>query len=85
VPRLACSMNSLLSRKVGGAMVKFTGLSGEPAAPAPTVGSAISGQHVARANIQQAAPDYSLCHWTVRCAKGVVATKVGFTRKGRKL
>jgi hypothetical protein len=34
-----------------------TGLSGEPTAPAPTVGSAISGRRVARANGHQAAPD----------------------------
>jgi hypothetical protein len=33
------------------------GLSGEPSVPAPTVGSAISGRHVGRANGHQAAPD----------------------------
>jgi hypothetical protein len=42
--------------------LKFTGLSGEPTAPAPTVGSAISGRRVAWANGQ-------LAHRTVRCAK----------------
>jgi hypothetical protein len=41
--------------------LKFTGLSGEPTAPAPTVGNAISGQRVARANGHQAAPDCPVC------------------------
>jgi hypothetical protein len=38
--------------------LKFTGLSGEPTAPAPTVGSTISRRRVARANGHQVAPDY---------------------------
>jgi hypothetical protein len=41
--------------------LKFTGLSGEPTAPAPTVDSTISGQRVARANGHQAAPDCPMC------------------------
>jgi hypothetical protein len=49
--------NSLLSGIAKDTLAKIhwtvrwcTGLSGEPAALAPTVGSAISGRHVARAN-----------------------------------
>jgi hypothetical protein len=38
-----------------------TGLSGEPTAPAPTVGSAISGRRVAKANGHQVAPDCPVC------------------------
>jgi hypothetical protein len=38
-----------------------TGLSSEPATPAPTVGNAISGQRVARTNGHQAAPDCPVC------------------------
>jgi hypothetical protein len=38
-----------------------TRLSSEPTAPAPTVGSAISGRRVARANGHQAAPDCLVC------------------------
>jgi hypothetical protein len=41
--------------------LKFTGLSGEPTAPTPMVGGAISGRRVAWANGQ-------LEHQTVRCA-----------------
>jgi hypothetical protein len=41
--------------------LKFTRFSGEPTAPAPTVGSAISGRRVARANGHQAAPDCPVC------------------------
>jgi hypothetical protein len=61
-----------------------TGLSGEPAAPVPTVGSAISERRVARANGHKAAPNCPVCHRTVRCAKGVMAAMVGFARKGRR-
>jgi hypothetical protein len=60
-----------------------TGLSGEPAAPAPMVGSAISGRRVAHANGHQAASDCLVCHRTVRCAKGAVAATIGFARKGK--
>jgi hypothetical protein len=59
-------------------------LSGEPAAPAPTVDSSISERRVARANGHQAVPDCPLCHRTVQCAKGGVATTVGFARKGKR-
>jgi hypothetical protein len=59
---------SLLSGIGEGAVAKnhrtarwCTGLAGEPSAPAPTVGSAINGQHVGRANGHQAAPDCSVC------------------------
>jgi hypothetical protein len=38
-----------------------TGLSGEPKAPAPTVGNAISGRRVARANGQLVTPDCLVC------------------------
>jgi hypothetical protein len=91
VPRLAHATNSLLSRKVGGVAAIIhrtvwcaTGLSGEPAAPEPTIGSTISGRRVACANGHQATPDYPVCHQTVRCAKGAMAVMVGFARKGRR-
>jgi hypothetical protein len=61
-----------------------TGLSGEPAAPTLTVGSAINDRCVDFANGHQAAPDCLVCHRTVRCATSVVAAMVGFARKGRK-
>jgi hypothetical protein len=35
-------------------------------------------------NGHQAAPDYPVCHWIVRCATSIVAATVGFARKGRK-
>jgi hypothetical protein len=47
---------------LGTLRLKFTELSGEPAAPAPTVGSAISGRRVASANGHQAALDCPMCH-----------------------
>jgi hypothetical protein len=47
--------------------LKFTGLSGKPAAPVPTVGSAISGRHVARDNGHQAAPDCPVCQGDHGC------------------
>jgi hypothetical protein len=55
-----------------------TGLSGEPTAASATVGRAIRGQRVARANSQQGAPDCPVCtgqctncreYATVVCAK----------------
>jgi hypothetical protein len=58
--------------KLGTLRLKFTRLSGEPVAPAPTVGSAISGRRTRP-------------HRTVQCAKGVVAATVSFARKGRRL
>jgi hypothetical protein len=58
-------------------------LSGMAVAPTPTVGSTISGRRVDFANSHQAAPDSLVCHWTVRCAKGVVAATVGFAIKGK--
>jgi hypothetical protein len=53
-----------------------TGLSGESEPPEPTVGSVISGRHVAWANDQWA-------HQTV-CAKRSESATVGFARKGRR-
>jgi hypothetical protein len=50
-----------LEKKLRALWLKITGLSGEPSAPAPTVGSAISGRHMGRANGHQAAPDYPVC------------------------
>jgi hypothetical protein len=41
--------------------LKFTGLSCEPTVPAPTIGSAVSGRRVARANGHLVAPDCSVC------------------------
>jgi hypothetical protein len=77
--RTHCSRKNL-----GTLWLKFTGLSDELAAPAPTVSSAISGRRVASANGHQAAPNCPVCHRTIRCAKGAVATTVGFARKGRR-
>jgi hypothetical protein len=61
-----------------------TGLSGVAAAPTPTVGRAINGQHVDLTNGHQVAPDCLVCHRTVRCATGAMATTIGFARKGKK-
>jgi hypothetical protein len=55
-----------------------TGLSGEPTAPTPTVGSAISGRRVAWANGNLVAPD------NVRCTKGIEGSTVGLARKARR-
>jgi hypothetical protein len=41
--------------------LKFTGLSGEPTAPAPTFGSAINGRRVSRANCHWDTPDCPVC------------------------
>jgi hypothetical protein len=61
VPRMA-QRRTRCSRESSRALrLKFTGLSGEPTAPAPTVGSAINGRRVARANGHYAAPDYPVC------------------------
>jgi hypothetical protein len=61
VPRLA-QRKTRCSREAPRALrLKFTGLSGEPIAPTTTVGSAINGLHVARANGHQAAPDCPVC------------------------
>jgi hypothetical protein len=46
------------------------GLSGVEATPTPTFGHAISERHVDFTNGHQVAPDYSVCHRTVRCATG---------------
>jgi hypothetical protein len=77
------TMNSLLLGIAEGDAAKIhrtvrwcTRLSGEPTAPAPTVGTAINGRRVARANGHKAAPD------NVRCAKGTVLN--GRLRQGRK-
>jgi hypothetical protein len=61
-----------------------TGLSGELAAPTPTVDHAISGRHMDFTNDQKVTPDCLVCHRTVWCAMRVVAATVGFARKGRK-
>jgi hypothetical protein len=66
-----------LRKKPRALRLKITGLSGEPTALARTVGSAISGRHVARANGHQAAPDI------VRCDKGTEGSTIGFARKGK--
>jgi hypothetical protein len=58
VARLA---NSPLSGIDGVLWLKFTGLSGEPTAPVPTVGSAISGRRVVQANGHLASPDCPVC------------------------
>jgi hypothetical protein len=48
------------------------------------VGRAISGRHVDFTNGHQAAPDCTVHHQTVRCAKGPVAATVVFAKQGRK-
>jgi hypothetical protein len=55
-----------------------TGLSGEPAALAPMVGSAINAQ---LANDVWPELTVTRSHWTIRCAKGAMAAMVGFARK----
>jgi hypothetical protein len=54
-----------------------TGLSGEPTVDCATVGRAIRGRRVARANSRQG-------HQTVRCANCYESTTVGCDRKGRR-
>jgi hypothetical protein len=71
------SSNIALRKKPRAMRLKITGLSGEPTALAPTVGSAISGRHMARANGHQAALD------SVRCDKGTEGSTIGFARKGK--
>jgi hypothetical protein len=44
-----------------------TGLSGEPTVASTTVGRAIRGRRVARANGRQGAPDCPVCHLARRC------------------
>jgi hypothetical protein len=44
-----------------GVRLKFTGLSGEPTVPAPTVVRAISARHVARSNGRMGTPDCPMC------------------------
>jgi hypothetical protein len=83
--------NSLLSGINEGVVAKIhrtvwcrTGLSGEPIAPTPTVGSTINGRHVTEPTVTRphrtvwCAPD------SVRCAKGTEGSTVGFARKGNK-
>jgi hypothetical protein len=74
VLRLARSTNSLLLGKVGGSRgynspdyPVCTGLSGESAAPAPTIGSAISRRLVSHANGHQVAPDCLVYQWGRGC------------------
>jgi hypothetical protein len=55
--------------------LKITRLSGEPSAPAPTVGCAISGRHVAEPTVTR----------PVWCAKGTKGLTVGFARKEKEL
>jgi hypothetical protein len=59
-----------------------TGLSGELTAPTPTVGSAICGRHVARANGHQVAM-FRCAPDSVRCAKWTKGSTVVFARKGK--
>jgi hypothetical protein len=61
VPRLAQRRSRCSWESQRTTWLKFTGLSGELTAPAPTVGSAISGRRVARANGHLAAPDCPVC------------------------
>jgi hypothetical protein len=49
-PVWSCDELLALGKKPKALRLKITGLSGVPSSPAPTVGSAISGRHVARAN-----------------------------------
>jgi hypothetical protein len=58
--------------------LKFTALSGEPTASAPTVVRAISARHVARSNGRLGAPD------SVRCANRPRGATVGCARYGRR-
>jgi hypothetical protein len=44
-----------------------TGLSGEPTVASATVGRAICGRHMARANGRQGAPDCPVCQLPRRC------------------
>jgi hypothetical protein len=55
-----------------------TGLSGEPRVASATVGRAIRGRRVARANGRQEAPD------SVWCANCHISATVNFARKGRR-
>jgi hypothetical protein len=74
-------INSLLSGIAEGA-AKFhqTVLSGEPTAPAPTVGDVWPEPTVTRPHrTGRCAPD------SVRCAKGTEGSMVGFAREGKKL
>jgi hypothetical protein len=50
-----------LGKKTVVLRLKFTGLSIQPKAPMPTVGSEINGRRVARANGQLVTPDYPVC------------------------
>jgi hypothetical protein len=50
-----------LSGELGDVRLKFTGLSGEPTAYNATVGRAIRGRRVARANSRLGAPDCLVC------------------------
>jgi hypothetical protein len=61
VPRLAQRRTRCSRESPRAPQLKFTGLSDEPTAPAPTVGSAINRQRVARANGHQATPDCPVC------------------------
>jgi hypothetical protein len=61
-----------------------TRLSGEPAAPMPTIGHAISGRHVDFTNGRKVTPDCPVCHQNIQCATRVLAAMVSFARKGRK-
>jgi hypothetical protein len=60
-PVWSCDELLALEKKPKALRLKITGLSGVPSSPAPTVGSAISGRHVARANGHLVAPDCPVC------------------------
>jgi hypothetical protein len=69
--------NWLLSIKVGAPRLKFTGLSGVPAAPTPTVGRAISRRHVDTTNGHQVAPYCPVCHGAGGCNNRLCQTRKG--------
>jgi hypothetical protein len=74
--RTCCSREKLEMLRL-----QFIGLSGEPTALVPTVGSAISTQSTCDAWPK---PTVTRPHRTVRCAKGILATTVSFAKEGRK-
>ena len=73
-------MNRPLSRKVGGA----TGLSGEPTITSATVGRAIRGRRMVRANGRQGAPDCPMCTGQCPCTNRPRDATVICARKGRR-
>jgi hypothetical protein len=74
VPRLAHRRTRCSRELLGTVRLKFTGLSGEPAAPAPTVGGEISAQSTSDA---WPAPTVTRPHRTIQCATGLSAMPRG--------